>query len=1085
MKKVVSLLLVMFTISCVAQPLGCDTQAIRNALTGAGYYELTVPSQPCSMYFVNPTLQTPIAAQQAAQQFGAHLVSFQNAQENQDVLNAMYNSPYSPANYLVWIGLGDAVQEGSFQWYDGTAFTYTNWSPNEPNNQVPSCCGIPVIGCVPPDIRCQQGEDCVLMYGNGTWNDFGCDVNHISVIEINLCMQATATTDSAIVCVGNTATLSVSAKFGSTPFTYNWNQGSGSGSTYTVSPTSTTSYTVRVTDRWGCYADDTVIVATQTCSAPQPGCDVNAIRAAFTAAGYNELLGVQGQPCSMYFINPVSQNANLAEQAAQQLGAHLVVFNDAAENQAVVDALNASGIIASVGAVWIGYSDEITEGNWITLDGTPMTYTNWATNEPNNLGQGATCCSFPDFLGGCQTSEAWRCQYGEDCAQIYASGQWNDLPCDRNSVSVIEVNLCPVITVSNDTAICAGNSVVLTASTLLGSTPYTYSWSPGSGTSSTYTVNPANTTSYIVSVTDRWGCFAKDTVTVTVQGGSAQSFTVNPNPVCENFPVTVSYTGNTSSAATYNWNFDGGNIVSGSGQGPYQIIWQGSGVKNITLNVSDNGCASPQVTQQVTVNTNPVADAGADATVCSGNQVQLGTAPVAGYTYQWFPATNLSSASIANPVYNATNSSTSPIVVQYVLGVMQNGCLDSDTVQITVNPSGATTISASGVTDFCNGGNVSLTADSVFSNYVWSNNATTNNITVTQSGNYTLTGTDASGCQFISNTITVTVYPNPLITLVNSADESCFGLGDGSITVSASNGTSPYSYLWNTNPSQSNATAALLSQGSYTVTVTDANTCTASATFTIGSPTPLQVSVSNIADVSCYGFTDGSALLSVSGGNPSYSYTWSNGATGNPLNNVGAGTYTVTVADANNCTANATAIINEPPLITFTMTGVDSVRFGEEIPLLTNVQPSTGNYTYEWNPATYLSCSNCPSPYFSAIRTTEYEVTVTDNFGCSVTATVTIHVLPDKPVFIPNVFTPNNDSQNDYFNIFANGVNYYSLKVFNRWGEKVFESYNATVGWDGTYLGKEAAPGVYTYTAIITFLDGENRQYKGTVTLLR
>lgn len=1066
-----------------AQSPGCDKQAIRTALTGAGYYELNVPTQPCSMYFINPAQQNAALSQQAAQAFGAHMVSFVDSQENYDVLSAMYSSPYSPANYGIWLGGTDATTEGTFVWTDGTPFNYFNWNPGEPSNTIPSCCSVPIIGCVPADIRCQFGEDCLQMYGNGVWNDWKCDALNISVIEIPLCPQITGTPD-ATVCENTATSLSISGTFMSTPLTYSWTPGGQTTNTISVSPASTTTYVGRITDRWGCFIEDTTIITTQNCSNPTPvsTCNITNIRNAFTGAGYVELTGVQGQPCSMYFINPTSQNANQAEQAAQQLGAHLVVFNDAAENQAVVAALNAAGTISSVDAVWVGYSDETTEGTWIALDGTNMSYLNWASNEPNNNGQGDACCSFPDFLGGCSSSEAWRCQYGEDCAQIYSSGQWNDLPCNRNSVSVIEVNLCPALTANNDTTICTGNSVALSASTILGSNPYTYSWNPGSGTTNPYTVTPAANTTYIASVTDRWSCSTTDTIQVTVQGGGTQSFTVNPSSACEGAPVTVTYTGTSASSANYTWNFAGGTTVSGSGQGPYQIVWNTAGSKTITLDVAENGCTSPQISQAVTVNTNPVADAGSDAGICSGNTAQLGVASTPGYSYQWTPVTGLSSTTVANPTTAATNATGAPVVIQYVVTASENGCTDTDTVEVTVNPAGSTTISPDGPLSFCTGGSVNLLADSVFTSYLWSNQATGNSINVTQTASYTLTGTDANGCQYASNTLTVTSYPNPVLALASSTNETCAGTNDGSISITASLGQSPYSYSWSNGANT--ATIQSINAGSYEVTVTDGNNCSTSGTYSITAPGGLTVAITNITDVTCFGAGNGSVTLSVTGGDSNYTYNWSNGATTNPLLNLYGGTYSVTVADANNCSADTAVNINEPAEITVQSLTVDEVPYGNEVQLALNVQPA-GTYTYAWSPGNYLSCTDCNSPTFSAVRSMDYAVTVTDAGGCSVTATVEVNVKPDKPLFIPNVFTPNNDGQNDVFGVFTTQLNYYNLKVFNRIGEKVFESYNTTEGWDGYYQGKQAPAGVYTYTVIVTFLDGENRKYKGTVTLIR
>jgi len=1071
--------------SCPPTPQGCDVIAIRNALTGAGYIELNVPTQPCSMYFIYPQQGSSSAAQAAAQQFGANTVSFQTAQENADVLAALYNTAYTPANYSVWIGLSDAAQEGNFVWLDGSPLVYTNWATNEPNNQQPNCCSIPLFGCQSDPI-CVNGEDCVQMYGGGTWNDLDCtSTNAISVIEVSLCPQITATNDT-LVCQNSNLILSASTILGSTPYTYSWTPGNLTGSSVTVTPSApSTTYTVRSTDRWGCFVDEPIVVATQTCNAPVSTCDILAIRQAFTAAGYTELNGVVGQDCSMYFINNTSQSSVQAQQAAQQLGANLVVFNDAAENAAVVAALNANGVISSVDAVWIGYTDVVTEGTFLTLDGTPLIYTNWASGEPNNNGQGASCCSFPPFLGGC--SGTLQCSQGEDCVQIYSSGQWNDLPCDRQSKSVIEVNLCPLVTSSPDVTICTGQSTTLTVSTLLGSTPYTYSWTPGGGTGNSITVSPTTTTSYITSVTDRWNCQATDTAVVTVNGGLAQTFTITPTPICDGTPATVTYTGSSPAGATYTWNFDGATIVSGTGQGPYTLTWSSVGTKNITLDVVDNGCPSPQASQTATVGNTPIADAGPDVTICSGGTVQIGGAnPNPNYIFQWFPTANLSAASTPNPSFTSTNATQAPVVLQYILGVLENGCADTDTMTITINPPAATTISPLGPLSFCDGGSVDLVSDSVYTTYAWSNQTSGSSLTVTQSGSFFMAGIAADGCQFVSNTLTVTVHPNPTLNLVNATNESCFGYADGSITVSAASGTPNYSYSWGTTPVQNSATATSLTAGSYSVTTTDANLCTVSGSYSITSPAEVSINLDSLTNASCFSFEDGQITISSTGGVAPITFSWSNGVSTRFNNQLGAGNYTIIVSDANNCTSSATYIVTEPAEIIFPSLSFDSIPFNTETQINLNVQPSAGTYTYQWAPPNFLSCTNCGNPSFAAIQSIKYFVTVTDAFNCTATANIAMNVLADKQVFFPNAFTPgNNDFVNDEFGVFTNGLKYYSLEVYNRIGEKVFLSYNENRGWDGTYKGEPSPPGVYTYVAVLTFLDGENRKYKGTVTLLR
>ena len=1151
-----------------AQPFGCDVVAIRAAFTGAGYTELTgVAGEPCSLYFINPTSQDANLSEAAAQQLGAHLVVFNDAAENAAVVAALNTSGVIASVGAVWCGYSDQVTEGTWLTLDGTPMSYLNWASGEPNNngQGNACCGIPdfIGGCQSSEAwRCQYGEDCMQIYSSGQWNDLPCNRSSVSVIEVNLCPQITTTVPATPVCANYQTHASATTILGSKPYSYVWNQLPGGAqiattSAINITPTGTTSYQVKVTDRWGCYALDTAVVTAQVCTGP-PGCDLIALRSAFAAAGYNELNGVVGEPCSLYFINPQSQDANQSEQDARALGAHLVVFNDAAENTAVVNALNSSGVIASVGAVWCGYSDQASEGNWLTLDGTPLSYLNWASGEPNNNGQGATCCSFPDWLGGCSSSNSYQCSNGEDCMQIYSAGTWNDLPCNRSSVSVIEVNLCPTLTTNNDTVMCGGNPLRLAATTLLGSTPYVYAWNPGSLNTNPVQVNPVVSTLYTVTVTDRWGCFDDDTINVTINGGGLQAFVVYPNPVCINRTTAVTYTGTGAVGANYTWGFNGGTVVSGSGQGPYQVLWTTGGTKTVTLDVNDNGCISPQISQQVTINNNPVANAGADITVCSGGTVQLGTASTAGYSYHWYPATNISNDSISNPTFTGSNPTASPVTIPYAVAVTQFACYNTDTVNVTVNPPAATgitaqgnipvcaggsinltadsvyvtyvwsdttfgnsktvtapgsffmaavavngcqyisntinitfnppaptTISSLGSIAFCEGGSVTLSADSVFNTYLWSNGSSTNTINVSQSGNITMNGTAPGGCQYVSNSITVTVNPNPVLALASSNGESCFGTGDGTITVNSTTGTPAYSYVWSTTPQQFSATASNLSAGSYDVTVYDANQCADTATYSITSPAVLALNVNTVVNASCYQTTDGSVTIDITGGTTPYNYAWSNATTSTSLQNVGAGNYNVTVSDAHSCSVTSAFVITEPAQIIVQSLVFDTVRFGSEIQLNLNVQPTTGTYTYQWSPANYLSCINCAAPTFSAIRSFEYTITVTDAGGCTVTGTVTVNVKSDKPVFIPNVFTPNGDSQNELFQIYANGTVYFHMSVFNRWGEKVFETNNINEGWNGKYQGQESYAGVYTYVVEVNFLDSESRKYSGSVTLLR
>ncbi len=1273
--------------ACVSPP-GCDIAAIDAAMSAGGYNYLNVQNQPCSRYFFNnsPTSNWATAEQQA-NAVGGHLVSINDAAENAALLTAAQTQGFTGA---IWIGFTDAANEGTFVWSNGSANTYSNWNSGEPSNSG----GFP----------CNTDEDgTILQLSNGMWNDLA--LNNVcpgasqfrSVIEIDLCPVVSTTGPTVAVCQGYSAYLTATAVLGSTPYTYQWSDLATStnvatGASVNVTPVGNTSYQVQATDAYGCYAFDTVAVTTQVCTQIST-CNIPSIDAAMAGAGF-QFLNVPNYPCSRYYYNPnQTNNWNTAQGQATAVGATMLTVADLAENNAVWNAAVGAGI---TGGLWIGYTDQVTEGTWLWQDGSTGTFTNWNSGEPNN-------------------SSCFGSSNGEDAAIIQMSnGRWNDVYTGPQGVclapaayaSLVKVNLCPAASaLANPVTVCAGVSSSLSATTLLGSPAYTYAWNDlntatSAGTGSPVSVTPLATTPYEVISTDRYGCQARDTALVTVSGSTSQTFTLTPNPVCLGAPVTVTYTGPSSLTATYTWNFNGGNIISGSGQGPYQITFSTAGNKTVTLDVNDNGCISPQTSQTITVNPSPLANAGPDTSVCSGSIVNLGIAPVVGVTYIWVPANNLSASNISNPQFSAFNTSGTPVVYSFVMGAQSAGCGAIDSISITVTPSStasitpaadsvcagnsttltasggttfiwssggssasetvsptisttytvtvsvggsctatasatvdvrpsptaainpnpvsvcggnaatitasggtnylwstgaatdsisvtpavpttysvtatdanlctasasvnasvfpaivvsvnpssttvctggivsitasggitylwssaantatinvsptanttydvtitdanlctatasasvtvnpplATTISATTALSFCAGGSVTLNADSLFSNYLWSDNSNSNSVSVSQTATYTLSGTDANGCLHISNSISVTSNPNPVLQLVSSNDESCFGFGDGSITVSVNSGNPAYNFAWNTNPVQSGATVSNLSAGSFIVTVTDANTCTASASYSINSPLPFVLSV-DAQDISCFGLNDGIMTVTANGGNSPYNFNWSTGATTATVQNLVAGTYGVTVSDANNCTADSTVVITEPAPITVQVVAGDTVNLGDELQIQTQVQPAGSIYTYLWSPAAFLSCSDCANPVFSAINTTQYQVLVTNENGCFVQTEITIHVLSDKTVFIPNVFTPTGDGNNDTWSIFANTSSYFNVKVFNRWGEKVYDSYNSTQGWDGKYQGKDAYPGIYVYTVNLTFLDGENRRYTGTVTLLK
>jgi gliding motility-associated-like protein len=307
----------------------------------------------------------------------------------------------------------------------------------------------------------------------------------------------------------------------------------------------------------------------------------------------------------------------------------------------------------------------------------------------------------------------------------------------------------------------------------------------------------------------------------------------------------------------------------------------------------------------------------------------------------------------------------------------------------------------------------------------------------------------------------------------------------GSIDLSVSGGTVPYSFAWN-NGAQTEDIAGL-SPSVYSVTITDANGCTVSGNFTITEP-PALVLNGQAHSNSCYGVTDASIDITITGGVMPYSTAWSNMSwsstvTAEDLSGIAPGTYDVLVTDANGCTASQQFSITGAAELQLAMDSVYTIFAHESVTLNTLYSGGTGNYTFTWNPTDDLDCPDCPEPSASPLTDTRYTVTITDANGCTISGSSLVIVLHE--LYVPNTFTPNGDGINDYFSAVSRSVQEYRLMIFNRWGDMIFESDKIDQGWDGNYAGSEAKQDVYAYRIEARLYNGEYRELLGQVNLIR
>ena len=872
----------------------------------------------------------------------------------------------------------------------------------------------------------------------------------------------------------NTATGSITANpTGGTPnYTYNWTEQSNSQalSGITINNLIADTYTLTVTDANGCtdsasYQITQFTPLTFNTSTVIPSCNGG-------SNGTSAVSITSGTPPYLFSWDggTAITDSTISNLSAGPLD---VVVTDA--NNCLTEATIQINQPTPVAVQFVSKTNVLCNGGsngTITVGvsgGTPGAYTfNWS-----NLVTGATDTALAAGTYGVLATDVNGCT----AAQTYTITQ-------PTAISINQPNI-------QNIGCSGGNTGAITANVTQGTPGYTYNWvsQPAGQLYTGQTINNLGTGDYHLLVTDTHGCM--DTATYTITAIPLLRFTVSATNVS-------CFGGNNGSAK----------VSITSGTPPYQFSWNNgaygndSNIVNLTadslqINVTDaNTCLTDttisisQPTQIViqltgTRQTNVLCNGGNN-----GELVVTASGGTPGYTFNW------------SNQFIGTDNTTLTAGNYMLIVVDNNACADTATYVITQpTPVVATPIVTNAV---CYAGTGSINANPSGGvpaySFLWSNGETTQIAGNLVTGAYDCTVTDANGCRVIA--IGRVNQPAQLLIRDTTYPVLCIGQKTGKIVILSTTGDTP-PYAYNATQDHVNfvtATAAGVIQGLdtgiYTIQITDSFGCTAEAYAFIPNATPDGFYMPVVDSTLCYGpdYNDGAVLVldspAVNNVNGPFRY----GIDGSALQDTGyfqnlsAGPHVVTAVNANGCVDSIPVVVPQPLPIVVAVTP-DSLILplgGSQSVMVTYLNAT--DPTYNWTNTSGFSCTDCPNPVVSSYAPGTYQVTVSMVNGtvtCYGSTTLYVSVLSHTKAFAPNAFSPNGDGNNDIFQIYGEDIKTVSLKVFNRWGELVYSTTNSLAGWDGTCKGVLQMPSVFTYEAVITYLDDSKENKNGTITLIR
>jgi gliding motility-associated-like protein len=842
---------------------------------------------------------------------------------------------------------------------------------------------------------------------------------------------------------GNDGYIVLNVSGGTGSYTYNWSTASTSDSVFALA---TGTYNVTVTDSNGCMKDTSIFIDEPTALNLSITADIYSGGFNVRCTGYND-----GNAHAMVSggVAPYSylwSNADVADSAiGLAAGTYYLTVTDS------------NGCI-------ITDSITLTEPSTFSLTATLSDFNGY--NMPC-YGDSAGCVDVVIIGGASPFNYLWDIQDTLDSPMIC------NLPADTIGLRVQDANGCIL-----DSTFILTEPMPISMTGILsqyngynvecfgfnngdidlvvggGVAPFTYLWST---TDTTEDIQNLIAATYQVQVTDTNGCV--DTA----------SFTLNEPPQIQN---TIS-----TNSSSCGFNNGSAWVQVTAGLTPYSYFWTPTALNTDTINglapgwhvvvITDSvGCDRRDSVEVMALPIMVASISSQTNNECFGRSTGSATVSVSGgtapFTYLW------SNGDITDTADSLATGNVSVTITD------SSGCTELVSTVITENTQILASVTSTNSS--CNGSDngtasISVTGGVPPLDISWSNGDSGTSADSLGMGYVVYTVIDSNSCVLVDSVNIM--QPAPLAAMISAQSTvSCFGGSNGSASVNLpTGGTPPYSFSWSNG--DSGPFADSLSAGTISLIITDSNSCVLNLNTSITQPSSALTASTTNTNATCFGYTDGSATVTVSGGTPAYSYLWSPGsATTSSITGLSQGTYTFTVIDSRNCTYTGSVSVAQPTAL-LTDAGQNITGCEEQY----NLNATLGaGYTGTWSISSgsaVFSDQSSPTPTISQLGEGNniFLWTITDGtcFGVD-TLIVHLHEAGECELEMPSAFSPNGDGYNDGF--FIRGIDRFSeniLTVFNRWGNEVFtkENYKNTQWYGQNKNGDDLPEGTYFVVLII------------------